>query len=218
VEPLPAQSLAPEAEGTASHLNRFIEEARRILAGHEPANMLLLRGFSKHPAFPSFGDVFRLRAGAVAVYPMYRGLAKLVGMTVLRTGVTLEDELETLRQHWEEFDFFFLHYKRADSAGEDGDFEAKSAALEAADAVIPALREMAPDVLMVGGDHSTPSALASHSWHPVPFILHSRWCRRDRIDEFNEVACAAGSLGTFPATEAMPLAMAHARRLTKYGA
>jgi 2,3-bisphosphoglycerate-independent phosphoglycerate mutase len=218
VEPLPAQSLAPEAEGTASHLNRFIEEARRILAGHEPANMLLLRGFSKHPAFPSFGDVFRLRAGAVAVYPMYRGLAKLVGMTVLHTGVTLEDELETLRRHWEEFDFFFLHYKRADSAGEDGDFEAKSAALEAADAVIPALREMAPDVLMVGGDHSTPSALASHSWHPVPFILHSRWCRRDRIDEFNEVACAAGSLGTFPATEAMPLAMAHARRLTKYGA
>jgi 2,3-bisphosphoglycerate-independent phosphoglycerate mutase len=218
VEPLAAHALAPEAEGTASQVNHFIEEARRILADRHPANMLLLRGFSKHPSFPSFGDVFRLRAGAVAVYPMYRGLAKLVGMTVLQTGATLEDEMETLRGHWESFDFFFLHYKRTDAAGEDGDFEAKAAALEAADAVIPALLEMGPDVLMVGGDHSTPSTLASHSWHPVPFLLHSPWCRPDRTHGFSEVACAAGSLGTFPATEAMPLAMAHARRLTKYGA
>lgn len=218
VEPLPARALAPEAEGTASHVKHFIEEARRILADRHPANMLLLRGFSKHPSFPSFGDVFRLRAGAVAVYPMYRGLAKLVGMTVLSTGTTLEDELETLREQWEKFDFFFVHYKRTDAAGEDGDFDAKTAALEAADAIIPALREMGPDVLMVGGDHSTPSALAAHSWHPVPFLLHSRWCRPDRTHGFDEVDCAAGSLGTFPATEVMPLAMAHARRLTKYGA
>lgn len=218
VEPLPVQALAPEAESTASRVNRFIQEAKRILAGHEPANMLLLRGFSKHPSFPSFGDVFRLRPAAVAVYPMYRGLAKLVGMTVLPTGVTLEDELETMHAHWNEFDFFFLHYKRADAAGEDGDFEAKMAALEAADAVIPALREMEPAVLMVAGDHSTPSTLAAHSWHPVPFALCSRWCRPDRAAEFNELACSAGALGTFPATEVMPLAMAHARRLTKYGA
>jgi 2,3-bisphosphoglycerate-independent phosphoglycerate mutase len=159
-----------------------------------------------------------MRAAAVAVYPMYRGLAKLVGMTVVPTGVTLEDELETLRAHWDEFDFFFLHFKRADAAGEDGDFDAKIAALEAADAVIPALREMEPDVLMVAGDHSTPSVLAAHSWHPVPFVLCSRWCRPDRTEEFHETACAAGSLSTFPATEVMPLAMAHARRLTKYGA
>jgi 2,3-bisphosphoglycerate-independent phosphoglycerate mutase len=218
VEPLPVQALASEAESTASYVNQFIQEAKRILAGHQPANMLLLRGFSKHPSFPCFGDVFRMRAAAVAVYPMYRGLAKLVGMTVLPTGVTLEDELKTLRAHWEEFDFFFLHFKRADAAGEDGDFQAKIGALEAADAVIPALREMEPDVLMVAGDHSTPSMLAAHSWHPVPFALCSRWCRPDRTEEFNELACAAGSLGTFPATEVMPLAMAHARRLTKYGA
>jgi len=218
VEPLPVQALAPEAASTASYVNQFIQEAKRILAGHEPANMLLLRGFSKHPSFPCFGDVFRMRAAAVAVYPMYRGLAKLVGMTVLPTGITLEDELETLRAHWEEFDFFFLHFKRADAAGEDGDFDAKIAALEAADAVIPALREMEPDVLMVAGDHSTPSVLAAHSWHPVPFALCSRWCRPDRTEEFYESVCAAGSLGTFPATEVMPLAMAHARRLTKYGA
>jgi 2,3-bisphosphoglycerate-independent phosphoglycerate mutase len=180
--------------------------------------MLLLRGFSKHPSLPHFGDAFRMRAAAVAVYPMYRGLAKLVGMTVLPTGVTLEDELETLRNHWEEFDFFFLHYKRTDAAGEDGDFEGKMGALEAADAIIPALREMGPGVLMVAGDHSTPSTLAAHSWHPVPFVLQSRWCRPDRTEEFNETACTAGSLGTFPATDVMPLAMAHARRLTKYGA
>ena len=218
VEPLPVQALAPEAEGTASYANRFIEEAKRMLSDHQPANMLLLRGFSKHPSFPRFGDVFGMRAAAVAVYPMYRGLAKLVGMTLLPTGVTLEDELETLRKHWEEFDFFFLHYKRADAAGEDGDFEAKMGALEAADAIIPALREMGPDVLMVAGDHSTPSTLGAHSWHPVPFVLCSRWCRPDRTEEFNELACTAGSLGVFPATDAMPLAMAHARRLTKYGA
>jgi len=218
VEPPPAHALAPEAEGTASHINRLIEEAKRVLSGRQPANMLLLRGFSKHPAFPSFGDVFRMRAAAVAVYPMYRGLAKLVGMTILPTGVTLEDELETLRQHWDEFDFFFLHYKRTDAAGEDGDFDAKVAALEAADAVVLPLREMGPDVLMVAGDHSTPATIAAHSWHPVPFVLQSQWCRPDRAREFNEAACATGSLGTFPATEAMPLAMAHARRLTKYGA
>jgi 2,3-bisphosphoglycerate-independent phosphoglycerate mutase len=218
VEPPPVQALAPEAESTASYVNQFIQEAKRILAGHHPANMLLLRGFSKHPSLPCFEDVFRMRAAAVAVYPMYRGLAKLVGMTILPTGVTLEDELETLQAHWEEFDFFFLHYKRADAAGEDGDFEAKIAALEAADAVIPSLREMEPDVLMVAGDHSTPSMLAAHSWHSVPFVLCSRWCRADRNEEFNESACAAGALGTFPATEVMPLAMANARRLTKYGA
>jgi 2,3-bisphosphoglycerate-independent phosphoglycerate mutase len=218
VKPPPVQALAPEAKATASSANKFIAEARRILADHHPANMLLLRGFSKHPSLPHFGDIFRMRAAAVAVYPMYRGLAKLVGMTVLPTGVTLEDELETLRKHWEEFDFFFLHYKRADAAGEDGDFEGKMGALEAADAIIPALREMGPDVLMVAGDHSTPSTLAAHSWHPVPFVLHSRWCRADRTEEFNELSCMAGALGTFPATDVMPLAMAHARRLAKYGA
>ena len=218
VEPPPVQALAPEGQSTASLVNQFILEAKRMLAGHSPANMLLLRGFSRQPSLPPFGEVFRMRAAAVAVYPMYRGLAKLVGMTILPTGVTLEDELETVHAHWDEFDFFFLHFKRADAAGEDGDFEAKMAALEAADAVIPALREMEPDVLMVGGDHSTPAVLRGHSWHPVPFVLCARWCRPDRAEEFNELACSAGSLGTFSATEVMPLAMAHARRLTKYGA
>lgn len=218
VEPPPVEALAPEAQATAEIVNRFVAGARERLDGRQPANMLLLRGFAKHPRLPLMADVFGLRAAAIAVYPMYRGLAKLVGMTVLTTGSSLEDEVATLREHWEAFDFFFLHFKRPDSAGEDGDFEAKVAALEAFDAAIPAVHELEPDVIMVGGDHSTPSVLRSHSWHPVPFLLHSRWVRPDRARAFNESACREGALGVFPATEALPLAMAHARRLTKYGA
>ncbi len=216
--PLAPRALAPEAEATAELARRFIEGARERLDGRQPANGLTLRGFARHPELPLMPEVFGLRAGAVAVYPMYRGLAKLVGMTVLPTGSTLDDEVETLRQHWDEFDFFFVHYKAADAAGEDGDFDAKVAALEAFDRAIPQLRELAPDVLMVAGDHSTPSALATHSWHPVPFLLHSKWIRPGEADAFHEQACLRGSLGVFPATEALPLAMAHAQRLTKYGA
>jgi 2,3-bisphosphoglycerate-independent phosphoglycerate mutase len=217
-EPLPAQALAPEAEATARLVNDFIAQARERLAGRERANMVLLRGFSKHPALPSIVDITKMRAAAIAVYPMYRGLAKLVGMTVLSTGTTLADEIDTLRQHWRDFDFFFFHFKRTDSAGEDGNFDAKVAALQELDGVIPAIRELGPEVLMVAGDHSTPSALASHSWHPVPFVLNGPWCQSDPTRRFDEVQCRSGCLGTFPATEILPLAMAHARRLTKYGA
>jgi len=218
VVPPPVKALAPEAEATARLANRFVEQAGQRLNGRQPANMLLLRGFAKHPQMPSMADVSKLRAGAIAVYPMYRGLAKLVGMTMLPTGATLQDELATLRERWEEFDFFFVHYKRTDSAGEDGDFEAKMAALEEVDAIIPDLCDLEPDVLMVAGDHSTPSVLRSHSWHPVPFLLRSRWAAPDRLPAFNERTCREGSLGLFPATEVLPLAMAHAKRLTKYGA
>jgi 2,3-bisphosphoglycerate-independent phosphoglycerate mutase len=139
-------------------------------------------------------------------------------MTVLPTGATFADELDTARASWDAFDFFFVHYKPADSAGEDGDFEAKTAALEAFDEHVPALLELEPDVLMIAGDHSTPAIMAAHSWHPVPFLLRSRWARADDVDAFNEQACAHGSLGMLPAAEVMSLAMAHARRLTKYGA
>lgn len=216
--PLDPRPLAPEAKKTAELVRRFVEGARERLNGCQPANGLTLRGFARHPQMPAFPDVFRLRAGAVAVYPMYRGLAKLVGMTVLPTGSSYDEEVGTLRQHWDDFDFFFVHYKPADSAGEDGDFEAKVAALEAFDKAVPKLQALSPDVLMVAGDHSTPAVLAGHSWHPVPFLLHSRWGRPDDADAFNERACLRGALGIFPATEAMPLAMAHAQRLTKYGA
>ena len=216
--PLEPRALTPEAEATAELVRRFVAAAGERLAGREPANGLALRGFASHPQLPSFPGVFQLRAAAVAVYPMYRGLAKLVGMTVLPTGTTFDDEIETMRQHWDEFDFFFIHYKAADTAGEDGNFEAKMAALEVFDKALPKLQELAPHVLMIAGDHSTPAALAAHSWHPVPFLLQSKWILRDGVDAFNEQECLAGSLGTFPAVEALPLAMANAQRFRKYGA
>ncbi len=216
--PLDPQALAPKSEATAELVRRFVAAARERLDGRRPANGLALRGFARQPKLPCLPEVFGLRAGAVAAYPRYRGLAKLVGMTVLPTGPTFDDEIETLRQHWAEFDFFFLHYKAADAAGEDGDFAAKVAALETFDKAVPNLQDLAPDVLMVGGDHSTPAVLAGHSWHPVPFLLRSKWVRRDEADAFHEQSCLRGSLGIFPAIEALPLAMAHARRFTKYGA
>ena len=216
--PLEPRALAPEAKATAELVRRFVAESRAVLNGASPANGLMLRGFSHTPNFPQFPEVFALRAAAIAVYPMYRGLAKLVGMTVLATGSTYDDEIETLREHWKEFDFFFIHYKAADAAGEDGDFERKTAALGEFDKAVPKLQELGADVLMIGGDHSTPAVLAGHSWHPVPFLLHAKGTRRDETDAFNELACLRGSLGVFPATEVMPLAMAHAGRFTKYGA
>ena len=218
VEPLEPKALATAAEATAELVRQFVLGARERLADQVPANGLTLRGFAKQPEIPCFPETFRLRAAAVAAYPMYRGLAKLAGMTVLQTGPSFDDEIETLRRHWQEFDFFFVHYKPADAAGEDGDFQAKAAALEAFDKRLPALQELAPDVLIIAGDHSTPAALAGHSWHPVPFLLSSRWGRRDGVNAFNERACLLGSFGIFPASDVMSQAMAHARRLAKYGA
>ncbi len=216
--PLAVRATAPAGEATARLVARFVEEAKRILADESPANMLLLRGFAKRPHWPSIAEVFRLRAAAVAYYPMYRGLARLVGMEALPAGEAVEESIATMRENWHRFDYFFVHYKYTDTAGEDGDFERKVAKLEEADAAIPALLATEPDVLMVAGDHSTPAIMAAHSWHPVPFLLRARWARADACDAFNEVALQRGSLGTFPAVEALPLAMAHAGRLKKYGA
>ena len=217
-EPLAARARAAAGEATARLVNRFVEEAKRILHDRSPANMLLLRGFARRPDWPSMAEVFKLRPAAVAHYPMYRGLAKLVGMEALPTGPALDDSIATVRENWHRFDYFFVHYKYTDTAGEDGDFDRKVAKLEEADAAIPSLLALKPDVLMVAGDHSTPAVLAAHSWHPVPFLMRAPWTRADGCDAFNEVALQKGSLGTFPAVEALPLAMAHAGRLTKYGA
>ncbi|MBF6599066.1 MAG: 2,3-bisphosphoglycerate-independent phosphoglycerate mutase [Dehalococcoidia bacterium] len=218
-KPLPVRATAPEAEATAALLNQFVAQAAKLLAGHEPANMLTLRGLAKRPPMPSIAEAGKFRAAAIAAYPMYRGLAKLVGMTVLPTGVAFADELATLRQHWDAFDFFFIHFKKADAAGEDGDFQAKMRALEEVDGYIDDLHAMQADVLMVAGDHSTPAVLAAHSWHPVPFLLHAReYVQIDGAEAFNERACARGSLGTMAARDVLSLAMAYAGRLTKYGA
>jgi 2,3-bisphosphoglycerate-independent phosphoglycerate mutase len=218
VPPLDVCAEATEAEATAALVRTFVERARERLREHHPANMVLLRGFAKPPDMPQFPDVFGLRAAAIAYYPMYRGLAKLAGMTALPAGPSLSDSLASLREHWGRFDFFFVHYKATDSAGEDGDFQRKVQKLEEVDAFIPDLLALGPDVLVVTGDHATPSTYRAHSWHPVPFLLHSRWCLPDRAGAFNESDCQQGSLGVFPATEVMPLAMAHAGRFTKYGA
>ena len=218
-KPLPVRALAPDAEETARLLNEFIAQAAKILAPHAPANMVTLRGLAKRPTMPSIAETCKFRAGAIAAYPMYRGLAKLVGMDVINTGSTFEEEMETLRKSWDKYDFLFLHYKRADTAGEDGDFQAKIRALEEIDGSIDELHGMQADVFMVGGDHSTPAIMAGHSWHPVPFLFHAKtFARHDDADHFNEKACAGGVLGTFPAKDILSLAMAHAGRLAKYGA
>jgi 2,3-bisphosphoglycerate-independent phosphoglycerate mutase len=164
------------------------------------------------------GDIYKLRPAAIAVYPMYRGLARLAGMEILKTGNSIDDEFTTLRQNYAGYDFFFIHVKWTDSAGEDGDFERKVRFIEEFDRALPSALNLEPDVIVVTGDHSTPAVLRSHSWHPVPVLLHSRWCRPDRASEFSESACLAGGLGHFPATQLMPLAMAHALRLAKFGA
>jgi 2,3-bisphosphoglycerate-independent phosphoglycerate mutase len=216
--PLPVHGLDAAAGPTAARVNEFIAQAARLLADAAPANMILLRGFDQLPALPRFPEVFGLRAAAIAAYPMYRGLAKLVGMDVLKTGATYADEIATMREHWGAYDFFFVHYKDTDKAGEDGDFDAKVAALERFDAFVPEIRALNPDVLLVTGDHATPSILAAHGWQPVPALLWSRYCGADAVAAFTERACGAGSLGVLPAHHLMPLVMANALRLTKFGA
>jgi 2,3-bisphosphoglycerate-independent phosphoglycerate mutase len=216
--PLRARALEPSAERTAAAVNQFIERARPLLQDAAPANMVLLRGFDKQPDIPLFPGTFRLRAAAVAAYPMYRGLARLVGMDVLDTGSTFADEIATLKRHWNNFDFFFLHYKDTDKAGEDGDFDAKVAALERFDARLADVLALKPDVLAVSGDHSTPSILAAHGWQPVPALVSSAYCGADHVSRFTERDCAGGALGILPAQDLMPLLMANALRLAKYGA
>ncbi len=216
--PLPPAATAPDGERTAALVARFVEEAKSVLADQSPANMLLLRGFSKRPDWPSMAEVFKLRPAAIAHYPMYRGLARLVGMETLPAGPGLEDSIATVRENWGRFDFFFVHFKYTDTAGEDGEFDRKMEKLEEVDAHINSLVELEPDVLIIAGDHSTPSIMGAHSWHPVPFMLRSRWVRFDECDAFNEVGLLKGGLGTFPAKEVLPLALAHAGRLKKYGA
>jgi 2,3-bisphosphoglycerate-independent phosphoglycerate mutase len=217
-EPLPPRASSTEGEATAAIVAKWLEAAERYLTDKTPANMALLRGFAKRPDWPAMPEVFKLRPAAVAHYPMYRGLAKLVGMETLPVGPALDDSIATLRENWGRFDYFFLHYKYTDTAGEDGDWDRKVAKFEEVDAGIRSLIELEPDVLMIAGDHSTPALMAAHSWHPVPFMLRAKNMRADECGMFSEKELRRGSLGTFPAKEALPLAMAHAGRLKKYGA
>lgn len=218
VAPLAVSALAQNGKKTAKLANDFVSKAKWVLADAHPANMVLLRGFSQHPNLPTMKEIFKLNPAAIAAYPMYRGLAKLVGMKILDTGSTIEEEFDTLTGHYAEHDFFFIHIKKTDSTGEDGDFDAKVKALEEIDRLLPKITSLNPDVLVVTGDHSTPAVLKGHSWHAVPIVLCSKWSRPDQVKEFNETACSRGSLGRFAAVHVMPLAMAHALKLTKFGA
>ncbi len=211
-------ALNPQADMMAAIATKFIAQARTILSKHHPANMVLLRGFSQRPHFPTMGEIYKLKPAAIAGYPMYRGLAKLVGMQVLETGASIKEEFATLKQNYADYDFFFLHIKGTDSAGEDGDFDRKVRIIEEVDNALPSLTSLEPDVIVVTGDHSTPALLKGHSWHPLPILLYSKWCRPDRVGEFSESACIFGGLGRFPATQIMPLALANALKLNKFGA
>jgi 2,3-bisphosphoglycerate-independent phosphoglycerate mutase len=218
VKPLTAKGADPASQKTADAVNRWVAEATRVLKGDAPTNGVTLRGFARYPKIETMQEVYGLKSAAIAVYPMYRGLARLVGMDVVDAGSTLGDQVKTLERLWKDYDFFFLHYKYTDSTGEDGNFPAKVDTIQRFDAVIPQVRALNPDVLIVTGDHSTPSKLKSHSWHPVPVVLWAKTCRPDPVTEFGESQCLRGGLGQFPAMYLLPLAMAHAQRLAKYGA
>jgi 2,3-bisphosphoglycerate-independent phosphoglycerate mutase len=218
VPPDRVEPLGPEGLASADLVNKFIEGAMRSLEDEKPANAVLLRGFAEYAPLPVFRKRYGLRAAAVAAYPMYKGVSRLVGMDVLDCGETIEAEVKAVREGAGEYDFVFVHFKRTDSAGEDGDYEAKIGAIEAADAAVGELLDCGFSVVVVTGDHSTPCALKAHSWHPVPLIMHSEFCGADRVERFSERDCAAGGLGHLPAKYIMPLALANALRLKKFGA
>lgn len=222
LSPKKIQTISPQAQRTAEIANEFVSQAKRLLRSARndipSANMVLMRGFSRLPRLPSIAKIYQLKPAAIAIYPMYRGLASLVGMQILPAGDNITQQLKSLHRHYKDYDFFFIHFKSTDSRGEDGDFKAKVQAIEEVDNALPALLNLNPDVLIITADHSTPATLAMHSWHPVPFMLKSRWCFPDKVSEFSEPACLEGGLGRFPATEIMPLALANALKLNKFGA
>jgi 2,3-bisphosphoglycerate-independent phosphoglycerate mutase len=216
--PLPVRALRPEAEPTAALINRWMAEARKTLANERPANGCNLRGLAKDPGLPKMGDIFGWKAGAIATYPMYRGVAKLVGMDVLPTGDTIESEVETLKAHWADYDFFFFHVKKTDSYGEDGNFDARVEVIEHVDHVLPDIMALQPDVVLVTGDHSTPAKLKRHSFHELPVLFWAEDMRSDNVTAFGERACMQGGLGHIRHVDLLPLAMAYGGRLKRYGA
>lgn len=218
VPPLAPRATADAGEAMAKKLGFLIELLDSALADEPKANRVLLRGFSRLPNLPSFKDLYKLDAGAFAGYPLYRGVAACCGMEVVPCGKHLAEMVPVVAEHWERFDFFFIHIKQTDAAGEDGDLDAKVAVLEEVDAALPALMALGPDVVAVTGDHSTPAPMRAHSWHPVPLLVWGNDCFVDDCAEFTEVAATAGHFGTFPSREMLGLLLAHAGRLAKYGA
>ncbi|MCA9903809.1 MAG: 2,3-bisphosphoglycerate-independent phosphoglycerate mutase [Anaerolineae bacterium] len=221
VPPLPAVASSPAAERTAALANQWLAATRERLAGHEPANMVTLRGFATDPNLPKYADVYKLKAACVATYPMYKGVSRLVGMKTIETDLhySIQDEFDTVAEVWNDYNFVFCHVKYTDSRGEDGNFDAKVKVIEEVDAALPTLLNLNPAVMIVTGDHSTPATYRAHSWHPVPTLLWALGTHMtDRAQAFGERECMGGALGQFPAVDLMPMALAHAKRLVKYGA
>jgi 2,3-bisphosphoglycerate-independent phosphoglycerate mutase len=220
VAPLLVKVKNASAQKTADLYNQWAAEARKILKNEPKANALTLRGFATDPGLETYQSRYELNAACVAVYPMYKGVAQLVGMDVIDVkGETPTDEFKTVEKIWKDYDFFFIHIKKTDSNGEDGNFDGKVHVIETVDEALPLLKALKPDVLMITGDHSTPALLKSHSWHPVPFLLWAPGTvRTDDQTQFGEKFCVHGGLGTFNALETMPLALAHSQRLIKFGA
>ena len=218
-KPLSPKSFTSDGDQTVDLLKQFIDQSSRILADRNPANMVLLRGFSKIPDWPSIQDIYGLKSAAIAGYPMYRGLARLLGMDIIESDQTVNNEFSVLENNWNDYDFFYVHIKGIDSAGEDGDYNRKKALIEEVDKAIPRLINLNPDVIIITGDHSTPTLLKYHSWHPVPVLIWSEHCRMDNVNQFGERACITGGLGSrFKAENLMTLALANAMRLEKFGA
>ncbi|HEY45025.1 MAG TPA: 2,3-bisphosphoglycerate-independent phosphoglycerate mutase [Anaerolineae bacterium] len=220
VQPHPVRARKKSSQRTADLFERWVAEARARLAEENKANGLTLRGFSTDPGLPQFPEIFGLKAACIAVYPMYRGASRLVGMEIEDfQGDTPEDEFRAASDIWDNYDFFFIHIKKTDSMGEDGNFQGKVGIIETVDHALPSLLKLEPDVLCVTCDHSTPARMKKHSWHPVPTLL---WAPAtglpDHQTTFGERACAQGGFGTFPTIDLMPLLMAHADRLEKFGA
>lgn len=216
--PLAPQPNTKTAEKVVAIAAKLIERTHEVLKDEEKANFLLLRGFSNMPHIPSYEEAFGLKALAIATYPMYRGLAKLVQMDTPPIEGTVEDEIKFLKEKYDDYDFFFLHVKKIDSYGEDGNFDGKAARIEEFDALLPQLLELNPDVLIITGDHSTPALMKGHSWHPVPVMLKSPYVLGGLCSAFSERECTKGELGILPAVNLMPLALANSLRLKKFGA
>jgi len=218
LKPLDPVAAVPEAARTAALAREFIDQARRVLADEPRANMLLFRGFAKNTGFPSMKERFGLNAVAIATYPMYKGIAQLLSMSVIPDLKNFEEEVEALKKYYDQYDFFFVHFKYTDSRGEDGNFPEKVKAIESVDALLPEILSLPFDVVVVSGDHSTPAKMASHSWHELPVLLRASNCRVDTVTRFDELSCIHGSLGRFLSKDLMSLALAHAGRLEKFGA
>ena len=207
------------AEKVSKIAEIFSQKVAELLKNESRANYALLRGFSVKPALETFEEKFGLKACAIATYPMYKGLASLVGMKIIKfEGMSIKDEIETLKREWQNFNFFFLHIKKTDSAGEDGNFEMKTKIIEEFDSFLPEILALNPSVLCITGDHSTPCILKSHSWHPVPVLIYSPYVLGNTSERFTERECLKGELGIFHAYKLMPLLLAHAGKLKKYGA